>query len=190
MLAEEVSAQNESLDNQGLLNKVTEVQQGRWNISSGVFEDGIYYVSSKESISCNGNSNIKLKCDNAEAFDIVFFNGSSFISGESKNGSELLFTTPSNATSFKFNIYNGNQLTPQNIGKIEVYVDNQIEQLKNDLDKLSSLPIGSIIQIEAAKDNIETTTQKYGWQYLGTSKIECEDGAVMLLVTNVYRKNN
>ena len=115
------------------MNKVTEMQQGRWNISSGVFEDGEYYVSSKESISCNGNSNIKLKCDNAEAFDIVFFNGSSFISGESKNGSELLFTTPSNATSFKFNIYNGNQLTPQNIGKIEVYVDSQIEQLKNEV---------------------------------------------------------
>ena len=189
---EAITKVNESLDNQGLLNKVTEMQQGRWNISSGVFEDGEYYVSSKESISCNGNSNIKLKCDNAEAFDIVFFNGSSFISGESKNGSELLFTTPSNATSFKFNIYNRNQLTPQNIGKIEVYVDSQIEQLKNDLDKLNSLPIGSIIQIEAAKDNIETTKQKYGWQYLGTSKIECgeSESSAKLLVTNVYRKNN
>ena len=136
MLAEEVDNVNDSLDNQGLLNKVTEMQQGRWNISSGVFEDGIYYVSSKEYISCNGNSNIKLKCDSAEAFDIVFFNGSSFISGESKNGSELLFTTPSNATSFKFNIYNGNQLTPQNIGKIEVYVDNQIDEINSNLDGL------------------------------------------------------
>ena len=144
MLAEEVNQQNDSLDNQGLLNKVTEMRQGKWNISSGVSEDGDYYVSSKESISCNGNSNIKLKCDNAEAFDIVFFNGSSFISGESKNGSELLFTTPSNATSFKFNIYNGNKLTPQNVGKIEVYVDSQIEQLKNDLSnlKISDVALG------------------------------------------------
>ena len=133
VVTEQITELNSNLDNQGLLNKVTEMQQGRWNISSGVFEDGEYYVSSKESISCNGNSNIKLKCDNAEAFDIVFFNGSSFIRGESKNGSELLFTTPSNATSFKFNIYNGNKLTPQNVGKIEVYVDSQIEQLKNDL---------------------------------------------------------
>ena len=65
-----------------------------------------------------------------------------------------------------------------------------VTKLKNDLDKLNSLPIGSIIQIESAKDNIETTEQKYGWQYLGTSNIECNDGAVMLLVTNVYRKNN
>ena len=66
----------------------------------------------------------------------------------------------------------------------------EVASLKNDLDKLSSLPIGSIIQIEAAKDNIETTTQKYGWQYLGTSNIECNDGSIKLLVTNVYRKNN
>ena len=156
-----VSQLNESLDDYGLLNKVTEMRQGKWNISSGVSEGGDYYVSSKESISCNGNSNIKLKCDNAEAFDIVFFNGSSFISGESKNGSELSFTTPSNATSFKFNIYNGNKLTLQNVGKIEVYVDSQIEQLKNDLTTLqedipkkyllsdeSIIKIGGIEEIE------------------------------------------
>ena len=67
-----------------------------------------------------------------------------------------------------------------------------VAALKNDLDKLNSLPIGSIIQIEAAKDNIETTTQKYGWQYLGTSNIECgeSESSAKLLVTNVYRKNN
>lgn len=66
----------------------------------------------------------------------------------------------------------------------------EVNQQKNDLDKLNSLPIGSIIQIEAAKDNIETTNQKYGWQYLGTSNIEYERGSANILVTNVYRKNN
>lgn len=66
----------------------------------------------------------------------------------------------------------------------------EVNQQKNDLDKLNSLPIGSIIQIEADKDNIETTKQKYGWQYLGTSNIEYESGSANILVTNVYRKNN
>ena len=70
-----------------------------------------------------------------------------------------------------------------------VKVAEDVDNLKNDLDKLNSLPIGSIIQIEAAKDNIETTTQKYGWQYLGTSNIQYERGNANLLVTNVYRKN-
>ena len=69
-------------------------------------------------------------------------------------------------------------------------VNDEIELLKNDLDKLNSLPIGSIIQIDEDKDDIETTTQKYGWQYLGKSNIQYEIGSANILVTNVYRKNN
>lgn len=69
-------------------------------------------------------------------------------------------------------------------------LNGDVAKLKNDLDKLSSLPKGSIIQIEKAKDDPETTTQKYGWQYLGTSNIQYENGSERLLATNVYRKNN
>lgn len=69
-------------------------------------------------------------------------------------------------------------------------LNGDVAKLKNDLDKLSSLPIGSIIQIEKYKDDIETTKQKYGWQYLGTSNIQYNNGSEKLLVTNVYRKNN
>ena len=69
-------------------------------------------------------------------------------------------------------------------------ITEKINEINSNLDKLNSLPIGSIIQIEAAKDNIETTKQKYGWQYLGTSNIEYERGSANILVTNVYRKNN
>ena len=67
---------------------------------------------------------------------------------------------------------------------------SEVAAQKNDLDKLNSLPKGSIIQIDADKDDIETTTQKYGWQYLGTSNIQYENGSANILVTNVYRKNN
>ena len=66
----------------------------------------------------------------------------------------------------------------------------EVSAQKNDLDKLNSLPIGSIIQIEEDKDDIETTTQKYGWQYLGTSNIQYDIGSANILVTHVYRKNN
>ena len=91
-----------------------------------------------------------------------------------------MITTDLNATYDDFVPYTGDGET----------LTHDVTEIKNDLDKLSSLPKGSIIQIEADKDNIETTEQKYGWQYLGTSNIECNDGAVMILVTNVYRKNN
>ena len=69
-------------------------------------------------------------------------------------------------------------------------LNKDVAKLKNDLDKLSSLPIGSIIQIDENKDDIETTKQKYGWQYLGKSNIQYESGSATLLVTNVYRKND
>lgn len=69
-------------------------------------------------------------------------------------------------------------------------LNKDVAKLKNDLDKLSSLPIGSIIQIDEDKDDLETTAQKYGWQYLGKSNIKYESGSATLLVTNVYRKNN
>lgn len=68
-------------------------------------------------------------------------------------------------------------------------LNGDVAKLKNDLNKLSSLPIGSIIQIEKDKDDIETTKQKYGWQYLGTSNIQYDNGSEKLLLTNVYRKN-
>ena len=65
-----------------------------------------------------------------------------------------------------------------------------VDTLKNDLDKLNALPIGTIIQIEADKDTIATTEAKYSWQYLGTSNIQYENGGAYTLVANVYRKNN
>lgn len=69
-------------------------------------------------------------------------------------------------------------------------VKAEFDKVNSDLDKLNSLPIGSIIQIEEDKDDIETTTQKYGWQYLGTSNIQYDIGSANILVTHVYRKNN
>ena len=91
-----------------------------------------------------------------------------------------MLTTNLNATYDDFVPYTGEGDT----------LSADVAEIKDNLDKLNSLPIGSIIQIEAAKDNIETTKEKYGWQYLGTSNIEYERGSANILVTNVYRKNN
>ena len=68
--------------------------------------------------------------------------------------------------------------------------NEEVTKVKNDLDKLNSLPIGTIIQIEADKDTIATTEAKYSWQYLGTSNIQYDNGGAYTLVANVYRKNN
>lgn len=111
-------------------------------------------------------------------------------------GSNKRTITYNKATAYYVSIYGGsaqkcrivksnNDLSRQ-LSNTQYAVGN----IKNDLDKLNSLPKGSIIQIDADKDDIETTTQKYGWQYLGTSNIQYENGSLTLLVTNVYRKNN
>lgn len=91
-----------------------------------------------------------------------------------------MITTNLNATYDDFVPYtgDGNTLTADVAG------------LKNDLDKLNALPIGTIIQIEADKDTIATTEAKYSWQYLGTSNIQYENGGAYILEANVYRKNN
>ena len=69
-------------------------------------------------------------------------------------------------------------------------LNSDVAKLKNDLDKLNALPIGTIIQIEAEKDTIATKEAKYSWQYLGTSNIQYENGGAYILEANVYRKNN
>ena len=135
---------------------------------------------------------VTIKCNkNHSQLVVTFYNESGNGLGNVvlTNVSNGIFNAPSSSTKFRIQVADEN-ITSQTVGEVLVYIDNEISQLKNDLDKLNSLPIGSIIQIEADKDNIETTTQKYGWQYLGTSNIECNDGSLKLLVTNVYRKNN
>ena len=190
MLADKVSAQNESLEDYGLDNKfdgiwyqayrdsATSIVSNNANVCSNVFR-------------CNAGDVVKLNYSNSNQTIYLQFwksDGSS-LSEQSIVGNKLELVAPQDASYVSIDISDIG-ITPQNVGNVTLYIANEIEQLKNDLDKLNSLPIGSIIQIEAAKDNIETTEQKYGWQYLGTSNIECNDGSVKLLVTNVYRKNN
>ena len=188
MLADKVNQQNESLSDYGLDNLSNVWIQGRINTGSHVDSNiGIY----SNSYPCSNGDLVTIKKESVAEIGIAWFYGSTFLSYEyAMTREEFKKNAPTNANSFRVQILNNDGITLSTAGHIGVYVNNAIDEIKNDLDKLSSLPIGSIIQIEAAKDNIETTTQKYGWQYLGTSKIECEDGAVMLLVTNVYRKNN
>ena len=193
MLADEVNAQNESLEDYGLDNK----SNNEWK--QGYYDEEFNIVNSNGHIcigtfTCNGGDLVNIKTFNSyKQITVRYDNGS--ISGDGSiitPHNEIEIIVPSGVTSFGIYVSNNVPITPSDGGNISVYINNEIEKLKNDLDKLNSLPIGSIIQIEAAKDNIETTEQKYGWQYLGTSKIECgeSESSAKLLVTNVYRKNN
>ena len=198
MLADEVSAQNESLEDYGLDNVFDGMwRNGRYDNDTGeyVYEISPNYIACVSPIVIGSNQSITFSADYvAESGIRAYFYKSDgtylSTSAGSMTSGKCVITTPANCGKVTFITSRSDGITLANVGGFRVYVNNEIDKLKNDLDKLNSLPIGSIIQIEAAKDNIETTEQKYGWQYLGTSNIECNDGSVKLLVTNVYRKNN
>ena len=170
------------------------------------------YMSSGELNSSYHHKVVKVKpntqyaVSSSEAFSsgyyLTYMNGNQFIDSKSNlanGGYYYTITTPDNCDNIWIYNYNNKNLQIEEgtqATDYEPYIPSvktltaDVADIKNDLDKLNSLPIGSIIQIEAEKDNIETTKQKYGWQYLGTSNIEYENGATAILVTNVYRKNN
>lgn len=201
MLADEVTVQNEavtkvnaSLDDYGLEAIPTNLEIGAIN-DSGELVYSNSNARDKEFRSCNANDNITvISQTNCYWIGIACYkeDGTFLTLVKTANGNytKAILTTPTNTAKYKVVLSFFSSMTPSQVGRVVSYVNNSIDEIKNDLDKLNSLPIGSIIQIEAAKDNIETTTQKYGWQYLGTSNIEYESGSANILVTNVYRKNN
>lgn len=192
ILKDEVDNVNDSLADYGL------------NKANSIFENGTMLSGSGEKL--NANNRIRnvdfLKATNTARIIIknaksdyqwtyvYFFNNGTYVTDINLGKiTDKTVTIPSNANQVKFVVSCSDNFTPNDFD-IDIYCDNAIDELKNDLDKLNSLPKGSIIQIEADKDDTKTTTQKYGWQYLGTSNIQYENGSSNLLVTNVYRKNN
>lgn len=175
---------------------------GVYNESDGVFTPIFDYFCSKNKIKVKPNTIYRFVSPEIRHYIYQYDINGNYIGRISTN--ENVFPTNDNVEYVQFvmereygKTYNHDiAIIEGTSGTYEPYIPSvkmlaeEVSAQKNDLDKLSSLPKGSIIQIEAAKDNIETTEQKYGWQYLGTSNIECNDGAVMILVTNVYRKNN
>ena len=188
MLAEEVSAQNESLGEYDINENATGSYSGSNNfviewIKMCKATKGTYKLSYTINGSTGSSSEITL---GKGINDKTLYRNVGLIS----DGIYEQVIDITSDTDVYIMAYTNGSLAISNIKFTLQNIANEVGNIKNDLDKLNSLPIGSIIQIEAAKDNIETTTQKYGWQYLGTSNIECNDGSEVLLATNVYRKNN
>ena len=135
MLADEVSAQNDSLDDYGLLNKFDGLLELGGIDDSGNKTTRNDCARSVNRISCktgdiiSGNSTVLSSSNHAIA--ACFFNGTTFLSKVNlTNGSVI---APNNATNFIIMIYEeGVQITLSSI-KVNVYVNNEIDVLKNDL---------------------------------------------------------
>ena len=148
MLAEEVNAQNESLAEQGLLNISNGWKQGYY-YEGEYIENAVQCVCCVSPISCKAGDKLILKYPNAINIRLSFMNGSTFISTVSENNvTEISATAPANTTNVIYWIYQeeGN-IYPNTALRVTLYINNAIEQIKNDLGGLSLSVSGTTLSI-------------------------------------------
>ena len=106
-------------------------------------------------------------------------------SGDVKNASEAQFTIPSNAKYYAVSFQKGDSsvvITPQTVGHIGIYINNAIDELKNDLS--DSLPVGTILTVEA-----DTPMSSDMWRFLNTGKMTYQNGGALVeMGTMIYQK--
>ena len=164
---------NSNLSDYGLTNVVGNLVQGRW--INGIY-DTSYYMVCTEKTKCNGGEQLNVKLN--ESFRFIwanYFDGSgNFISesGDVTYASNAQFIIPSNAKYYVVNFQKGDAstgITPQTVGHIGIYINNVIDELKNDLSDLKdgTTPVAKAVADEdgnnikstyATKQDIETTT--------------------------------
>ena len=135
MLAEEVNQQNESLSDYGLYNKFEgSVTYNYWyNKENGEYQSSGTSATLTNKINCVAGNNVRVMCPSATNVSIVFYNSSNeFISGTDKDGTDVQFIAPTNASYCRINFYKSGGFGG-NIGKIGVYINNVIDEIKNDL---------------------------------------------------------
>lgn len=125
---------NDSLSEQGLLDVFNDNwKQGMYDVSTGIWQNNTNVCCSAEPMTCKGGDIVTLEYKGTNnGIYIFFYNGDTFLSQLSSTNGYLRTTVPSNATCFNIEVVNSN-ITPQTVGHISVYVNNAIENLKNDL---------------------------------------------------------
>ena len=131
-LTHDVAKLNESLEDYGLDNKF----DGQWKVgyytSTGEYmTDG--HITTSNPISVIGGANISVKYPDADNMTIAYFNGSTFISRSINKYDDV---APTNSTLCYVTIQkqvNNIFISPSTADKLSVYVDNAIDEIKNDL---------------------------------------------------------
>ena len=144
MLAEEVSAQNSNLSDYGLNNVARNIIQGRWIHGSYELKENTVCT---DKLKCNGGEKINVKLKEIFKFIWVeyFDANDNYLSssGDVVDVSKAQFTIPTNAKKYVVNFQKAYgyivPITPQTVGHIGIYVDNSIDELKNDLMDLKML---------------------------------------------------
>lgn len=144
VLKEEVDETNSNLSDYGLdgIHNIEMLQGYPSDNDITVTHNNSNYVCSKNTYECNGDDKIVVK--NKYTNGLVYFYDSSkaYISG-----SEFPCTAPTNAKYFRFRIGYVENITPQTVGKISVYINNAIDEIKNDLGEQKKIYSESTINV-------------------------------------------
>ena len=149
MLADEVNAQNESLEWQGLTNVFDgQLQNGAYSESSGSFVSVINNVCSVNKIKCKSGDMFSIKCDETlNTIYAFFYSDSAFISFTKITNTNELKTIAPNGTTYAYIRLERDNYDINNVRKVYVYINNSIEQIKNDLGGLSFSVSGTTLSI-------------------------------------------
>lgn len=138
-LRDEVTAQNASLSDYGLVNVFDgELEQGFYDTSDGTKHDHTICVRTANKINVNNNDVVTVKyngelhrTDNAETITVLLFNNDTFVSSLRSGISDNSFTVtiPSNVNKIHLNISTSSGINVESAsGKVSVYVNNAIEE--------------------------------------------------------------
>ena len=146
MIADEVSAQNESLADYGLVNKFDGIwKQGYYQNSDGAYASSSTAICNVNKISVASGNVVKFKTKNIYKYLILNFftsNDTWINSFRVENLSEVTATAPTNASYARISIFDNVNISPSQNIVAKVYVNNAIDELKNDLSDNSHLILG------------------------------------------------
>ena len=130
---------NSSMSDYGLNNVFDGgLVNGYHDWSNGNFVDNTTVVEIKNAISVNNGDTVSVKTEQVfEYICFVFFNNETYVSGNYvENKNECTFMIPSGVNRVYVYFSKGATITPSTAGHIGIYVNNQIDVLKNDVDAL------------------------------------------------------
>lgn len=167
---------NASLGDYGLNNVCTKIVQGYAN-AYGVIENVNDWVRT-EKINIVGGKLVSIKTNyNPLIIRYCFYNGDTFVSyNDFKNTNNASMLAPSNADSVIISIATnteGETVTPSEVGNVGVYINNEIEVLKNDLTDVESNT--SLLGIRTLYDKIggKPVSETYDGYYFGDGDPTC-----------------
>ena len=109
------------------------------------------------SIPCAVGDYITIKADASKVSYVVviYFNGTTFVSSKPVSSNSNIFIVPSGVNNFKYHVLGIDNITPQTVGHVGVYVNNAIDEIKNDLVVLEAT---STIEMTASRELDDITS--------------------------------